>query len=150
MLFRFGGVYVDADQLCLRSFDDLLGPDDSFFAGYQNLGNSHLDDRGRGTPLIANAVLGASPRHPIIERVISGIGESPLKREDPPWLTVGPRALTKAIEKTPVRAVVHPFHAFYPYHFTEEIPAHPDDMLKAIHYQTEPQREPVGNDARQF
>ena len=27
VLFRFGGVYVDADQLCLRSFDDLLGSD---------------------------------------------------------------------------------------------------------------------------
>lgn len=39
LLHRFGGVYVDADVLSLRSFDDLLGPDDAFFASYQNLEN---------------------------------------------------------------------------------------------------------------
>ncbi len=135
VLFRFGGVYVDADQLCLRSFDDLLGPDDAFFAGYQNLGNPDLDDERRRATLIANAVVGASPRHPIIERVIRDIGAS-TEVKGPPWRTVGPAALTKAIEDTPARAVVHPFHEFYPYHFTEDIPASPDDMLKAIHYRS--------------
>lgn len=135
ILFRFGGVYVDADQLCLRSFDDLLGPDDAFFAGYQNLGNPDLDDERRRATLIANAVVGASPCHPILERVIRDIGAS-TEEKGPPWRTVGPAALTKAIEEAPVRAVVHPFHEFYPYHFTEDIPASPDDMMKAIHYRS--------------
>lgn len=134
VLFRFGGVYVDADQLCLRSFDDLLGAEDAFFAGYQYFGNPDLDDDRRGSTVISNAVIGASAAHPIIEQVISDIGASPPEAKAPPWLTVGPRALTKAIEKTPVRAVVHPFYAFYPYHYTEEIPTHPDDMLKVRHY----------------
>lgn len=133
VLSRYGGVYVDADQLCLRSFDDLLGQGDAFFAGYQNLGNPDLDDERRRATLIANAVVGAAPRHPIIERVIRDVGTS-TEAKGPPWVTVGPAALTKAIEETPARAVVHPFHEFYPYHFTEHIPASPSDMLKAIHY----------------
>ena len=135
VLFRFGGVYVDADQLCLRSFDDLLRPDDAFFAGYQNLGNPDLDDERRRTTLIANAVVGASPRHPIIERVIRDVGAG-IAAKGPPWRSVGPAALTRAIEDTSARAVVHPFHEFYPYHFTEDIPASPDQMLKAIHYRS--------------
>jgi hypothetical protein len=136
LLHRFGGVYVDADQLCLRGFDDLLGPGVSFFAGYQNLGNPELDDERRRTALVANGVLGASPRHPVLERVIRDIGQSRADERRPPWLSVGPAALTRAIEETPSRAVVHPFHEFYPYHFTEDIPANPDDMLKAIHYRS--------------
>ena len=134
LLYRFGGIYVDADQLCLRSFDDLTGPDDTFFAGYQNLGNPDLDDDRRNATLVANAVLGASPRNPILERVIRDIGDGPIHAARPAWIVVGPAALTKAIEETPSRAVVHPFYEFYPYHFTEKIPATPNEMLKAIHY----------------
>lgn len=136
LLHRFGGVYVDADQLSLRGFDDLLGPDDTFFAGYQNLHNPDLDDERRRTPLIANAVVGASPRHPIIERVIRDIADSTPEAQRTPWSSVGPGALTRAIEGTSARAVVHPFHEFYPYHFTEKIPASASDMLKAIHYRS--------------
>src|SRR6185436_4065096 len=110
VLFRFGGVYVDADQLCLRTFEDLLRPEDLFFAGYQNLGNPELDDERRRTPLIANAVIGASPGHPILERIIHDVGAS-AHAIDPPWRAVGPAALTRAIEATPARAVIYPFHA---------------------------------------
>jgi hypothetical protein len=137
LLFRFGGVYVDADQLCLRGFDDLLGSHDSFFAGYQNFGNPDLDDERKATTLIANAVVGASPRHPILERVIDDIRDTPALAGDAhgqAWRRVGPAALTKAIEDVPSRAVIHPFHEFYPYHFTENIPGKPEGMLKASHY----------------
>jgi hypothetical protein len=136
LLYRFGGVYVDADQLCLRGFDDMLSRDDSFFAGYQNLGNPDLDDERRNATLVANAVVGAAPRHPILERVIENIRASPATQDGPPWITVGPVALTKAIEEVASRAVIYPFYEFYPYHFTEDIPASPDDMLKAIHYRS--------------
>lgn len=136
LLHRFGGVYVDADQLCLRAFDDLAGPDDTFFAGFQNLGNPDLDDARRETTLIANAVVGAAPRHPIMERVIRDLGDRPIHSDEPAWITVGPTALTRAIAATTARAVVHPFHVFYPYHFAETIPARPHDMLKAIHYRS--------------
>lgn len=139
LLFRFGGVYVDADQLCLRGFDDLMNSGDPFFAGYQNLGNPDLDDERKATTLIANAVLGASPRNPILERVIDNIRDTATNSgtaHAQAWSTVGPAALTKAIEDVPSKAVVHPFHEFYPYHFTEDIPGNPEGMLKATHYRS--------------
>lgn len=139
VLSRFGGVYVDADQLCLRGFDDLLGSDDTFFAGYQNLGNPDLDEERRATRLIANAVIGASPRHPVLKRVIDDIRDtSAISRDarEQAWRRVGPAALTRAIEAVPSRAVIHPFHEFYPYHFKESIPRNPERMLKATHYRS--------------
>lgn len=135
-MFRFGGVYVDADQLCLHSFDDLLVGNDAFFAGYANFLNPELPCEQRGMRLVSNAVLGAAARHPIIERIIQSIADTAAYRKLPVWLTVGPAAVTRVIEESKVRAVIHPFHEFYPYHYTEHIPATPDQMLKAIHYQS--------------
>ena len=48
-LYRFGGVYIDSDVLCVRSFESLLGL--SGFAGW--------DDTGQ----VGNAVLGFEPGH---------------------------------------------------------------------------------------
>jgi hypothetical protein len=134
VLFRFGGVYVDADQLCLRSFDDLLLANDEFFAGYQHLANPALDETERGERLVANAVLGAAPRHPIVEHIIHSIADAPIVDHDSVWRAVGPAAVTRALEECGAHAVVYPFHQFYPYHFTEPIPEKPEQMLKAIHY----------------
>lgn len=136
VLFRFGGVYVDADQLCLRSFDDLLVGNDAFFAGYVNFLNPQLSRQQQGMRLVSNAVLGAAAHHPILERLIQSLPATAAYRKLPIWLTVGPAALTRAIEEIKVRAVIHPFHEFYPYHYSEHIPATPDRMLKAIHYRS--------------
>ena len=60
LLRRFGGVYVDTDVECLRSIEPLLRGI-SAFAGYEPGG------------LIGNAVIGASPNHPLLERAVTGI-----------------------------------------------------------------------------
>lgn len=57
LLWRFGGVYVDADLECLRSIDPLTEGVD-FFAAYLKPGRA------------GNTVLGSVPDHPILERAL--------------------------------------------------------------------------------
>ena len=52
----FGGIYVDTDMECLRSFDPFL--EHSFFSGYE-------DDERRICP----SVFGAEPNHPILTQM---------------------------------------------------------------------------------
>jgi len=52
----FGGIYVDTDMECLRSFDPFL--DHEFFSGYE-------DDERRICP----SVFGAEPNHPILNHM---------------------------------------------------------------------------------
>lgn len=136
LLQRYGGVYVDADQLCLRSFDELVEHDVGFFAGFQDLGNPELPEHLRMTRLIANGVIGATARHPILERLLCDIATNRFAARGPAWVTVGPTALTRAIARTPARAVIHPFHEFYPYHASEAIPDDSEGLAKALHYRS--------------
>ena len=55
ILHRFGGIYVDTDVECRRSFTPLLGGIRAFAA---------LESPGR----VGNAVLGAIPGHPVFAR----------------------------------------------------------------------------------
>ena len=35
-LYKYGGIYVDFDILCLRSMDELIMPDDEFIVGLES------------------------------------------------------------------------------------------------------------------
>lgn len=106
ILYRCGGVYVDADFECLRPLDPLL--DRECFVA-------------RESPAwINNAVIGAVAGHPFIERLVTGLAASVEANAGfKPNRLSGPRYLTGVWRADPSRVQVLPSHLFYPYSWTE-------------------------------
>lgn len=80
-----GGFYIDADDRARGGLSTHVPPGVTFFA--------HQEDPGS----IGNNVLGATPRHPVIERAL-GEAVAAILRGDREivWLTTGPGLLTRA------------------------------------------------------
>lgn len=87
ILERIGGVYVDADSICLESIENEEFMKGDFFAAYE-----HENHPGR----IANGVIGSTAGHPILKEYIKRIGEA--KKIRPIWDTIGGTMFTKVIE----------------------------------------------------
>src|SRR5579885_317918 len=77
ILYQFGGVYVDCDFECLKSFDPLVHAYD-FFCGL-------ISGKGRIIN-INNAVIGSVPGHPILKKCIENI---PLKKQHELYFRTG-------------------------------------------------------------
>lgn len=67
ILHRHGGVYVDMDQRCLRSFDALHRSYD-FYVGIQPLDTGKVQ--------LGTGVIGSVPGHPLLRACIDGIAHS--------------------------------------------------------------------------
>ena len=92
ILYRYGGLYIDHDFLCIKSFEPLHYACD-FYAGLGHL----------WVPLIYNGLIGCRPEHPIIKKCITEIGQNiPAKTDDYHFsiqLRTGPYLLTRSTEK---------------------------------------------------
>jgi inositol phosphorylceramide mannosyltransferase catalytic subunit len=60
LLWQHGGIYTDCDFECLRPIEPLLD-EVRFFAGYRKPGH------------LSNAILGATPHHPLVDRALDQI-----------------------------------------------------------------------------
>lgn len=100
VLYRDGGVYLDADVQLLRPLDSLL--DVEAFACWE-------DDRW-----LCNAVMGATPGHPALLDALEKL-EKWIRQVGPPS---GPKALTESWQhRTDVTLLPTP--TFYPYKYDE-------------------------------
>lgn len=123
ILREFGGVYLDADTVCLRPLDNLLRY--GFFAGYHSKDNTGTQENNIGHPnrhLIASAVLGSVAQHPLIIRLTDDLKNK--YQDGGAWFTVGPGHLTRTLKNCAMCNVsgdikILPFHAFVPYHHEE-------------------------------
>lgn len=109
ILYRHGGVAVDADSVCVRGFDDWILETEAF-ACWEN----ELKRHG----LIATCALGSTPKNPFIGKIVDDILAEPSVTHDAAWKTVGPLRLTTAFHKykyTPL--TIFPSHFFIPDHF---------------------------------
>lgn len=106
LLFHFGGVYADADTVCLKSFEPLCAA--NAFAGYERTEDNYL----------CNAIIGAEPGNPFIRMLI---------RKIPDFWNLGlhffqetsPVFFSLIAEANPDLLVRHPEYFFYPYRFNE-------------------------------
>jgi|SRR5579872_352019 len=90
ILYQFGGIYSDADVICLKSFEDLVTRGLSFFAGFENKAERF------SRPLIGSAIIGAVKNSSIIKRSIDysqTAKEAPLL---PQFIRSGPGPMSKA------------------------------------------------------
>jgi len=122
-LYDYGGVYVDADSKCIKSFNDLINVD--FFVGYEN--------ENKRPGLIANGIIGAIPKHPILKECIDEISQinNNILIRKPAFKITGTFLLTDIIQKfADLDIKIFPSRYFYPFHYTDSTTHSLDDEVK--------------------
>lgn len=131
ILYKYGGVFIDADSICIEPIDELLKFDKSF-ASYENevvrgsnwtKGNPDYDDvLGRMHPLIATGTMAFPPNHLLPKLAIEWIEKNEIsiqKTGKRAWRTVGPGLLTRLYYSQKWNdMIIFPSHYFLPVHGT--------------------------------
>lgn len=133
VLWRYGGVYVDADFECLGNIEHLLASDEvdeaQAFAAWE------VQDKW-----IANGLMGSTPGHEFIDRLIEGLHLSVIKhRGERPNRSSGPQYLTRLYRQYPWELAVLDSKYFYPYLYSDvgtprERPPWPEGTLAVHHW----------------
>jgi GT2 family glycosyltransferase len=113
ILYEYGGVFLDADSICIEPVDDIL-MSKICFAGWEN------EEVRPG--LIATGTMGFPPKHPLVKNAIEWIKANEVsyaKTGKMAWHNVGPGLLTQMYEtKLYPGLYIFPSYTFLPYHFT--------------------------------
>jgi hypothetical protein len=112
ILYQYGGVFIDADSICLEPFDDYFMCKKAF-ASYEN------EEMRKG--LVATGTMGFYPKHPLCRDILNWIksdDSTELIKKYPAWFSVGPGILTRFLESGKYTDFsVFPSHVFLPVHF---------------------------------
>jgi len=118
LLYRFGGIFIDADSICIEPigplFDEISSSGKTGFATYEN------ENTRKG--LVANGNLAIIPKHPLLREmldwILSDTAILPIQTLKS-WVSVGPVLLTNTL-KSGVYSdfAVLPSYYFLPIHFT--------------------------------
>lgn len=110
ILQDFGGIFVDADEHCLKNIDPL----------FESIFQSHCDcfavyEKGN-SGLIANGIMGCTKNNPFMKKMVDEINIDQYGRT---WEIVGPQYLTDLVEK--YKPAIHLFKSkvFLPVHHSE-------------------------------
>ena len=92
ILHEYGGIYVDADYIQLREFDDFLLDNDMFIC-YENEICRH--------DLLCTSTLGAKKEHQFLKNMIHALSNEQryVKYKHIGWITTGPVLLTQEYKK---------------------------------------------------
>ena len=114
ILEKYGGVFVDADSICIEPIDDILMKC-KCFAGYEQ------EKIRKG--LIATGTMGFPPNHLIVKRCIKWIKENHVSQKltnQRAWYNVGPGLLTRIVNDYQMinEIKVFPSYYFLPRHYS--------------------------------
>ena len=114
ILNKYGGIYVDADSICINSIEDEYFMRKDFFAAYEY-------DRKGCKDRVSNGVIGTIPNHPIMNNYLEKIFKA--KRIRPSWKTIGSVMLTKCIEENGIdnKIEILPICSFYPNNYNKKV-----------------------------
>jgi len=111
ILKHYGGVFVDADALCLKSLDKGDFRQNEAFSCYVNENYSQR---------IANGYMGCVKNYPLLDELIERISKIPDSifeaEENRSWMITGPEMVRKAIEETQDKIRIYPSVTFCPVH----------------------------------
>ena len=114
ILQKFGGVFVDADSICIHPFDEHILNGVDAFAGWEQ------EQVRKG--LAATGTMGFTPYHPIVNSAIEWIKRNPISQKQSrqrAWFTVGPGLLTRICEMYGWNNIkIYPSYYFLPFHYT--------------------------------
>lgn len=114
ILQKFGGIFIDADSICIHPFDEHLLNGIDAFAGWEQ-------ERVR-KGLAATGTMGFTPFHPIVNSAIEWIKRNEIsmaRSRQRAWYTVGPGLLTRICELYSWGNIkIFPSHYFLPFHYT--------------------------------
>ena len=136
LLYRFGGVYIDADLVSLnKPLDHVLeqARETGFGVSYE------ADTKDKPYSVLGNSIIFASKRHPLLELLIHYI-RAIYKHKRPyfgvEWVT-GPLAFTKALMHSNLPLTMIPRQYFYPtFHYIPNPDAiDPDAFPEALGFQ---------------
>tara|TARA_R110000782_G_scaffold96340_9_gene180805 strand:- start:982 stop:1632 length:651 start_codon:yes stop_codon:yes gene_type:complete len=110
ILFKFGGFFIDADSISIKSLDDLL--DNKFVTVYES--EKHRKN------LLANGYFGCTPKNRIMFNMINNVRNLETNRmiNRHAWETTGPLPFTNEVHKSEVKILQS--IAFIPVHFEEK------------------------------
>lgn len=133
ILYRFGGVYIDADFEALRAIDSLLDGVDAFAAWEQQ------------DKWVNNAILGCVPRHRFVGRLVDGLADHVDRHMGArPNVLTGPRFVTEVYRRCPGELTVFDQRLFYPYSHRDVARVAVDDTWPdavAVHHWANKRRE---------
>jgi len=122
ILKKYGGVYIDADCVCLESFEDApfmkedffvaYEGDEHYFSGETSLRKEQIDKYENVVRRLATSPIGTRPDHPILDKCIDEIGKA--KEIYPPWRKVANVMLTRVVKDFDVKIL--PPYMFFPTH----------------------------------
>ena len=116
ILRHFGGIFIDADSLCLKPLDDGNFLHQNAFSCYIN---ENLHRR------VANGYMGFSKNYPLLTELIDRISLIPDSdydsKKNNSWQITGPEFLRKVIEETGDNIHLYPSVTFCPVHHSGEI-----------------------------
>ena len=107
ILYKYGGIYIDADIDCLRPLEGEFLESD-FFIPYvlEKIENT-----------LSIAVIGTIPEHPIISQMINELHQHN-KIEDTPNKFTGSSKFTKIVENSEIEITKLPSYYFNPEHYS--------------------------------
>ena len=113
ILYKYGGVFLDADSICVEPIDDVL-MNCKFFAGWEH------EELRKG--LIATGTMGFTPKHPLIKQAIDWIKVNCVNyhvTKQMAWQSVGPGLLTRLYNTGKYNDMtIFPSYTFLPIHCT--------------------------------
>ncbi len=110
ILYKYGGVYIDADTYCIENIDELLTQE-----------HLHYENEQERPGLIANGFIFVKPYNSLMRECIDRIKKEDDINREPPFKITGPFLLTDIVKQNNSTIDILPSYIFLPYHYTNNI-----------------------------